>query len=62
MGECRANQYVNNSVVLRGAVVCHGWGQQKPCEHLEKCLADYNMKIIELKNGKRRIVRVKGES
>ena len=41
MGECKAENYTNNDVVLHGPLVCFGGYNCKPCKYLEECMREY---------------------
>lgn len=45
MGCCKANHFTTNIMVTHSAFVCFGGFGQTPCQYLQECMKEYNMKF-----------------
>jgi hypothetical protein len=44
MNECKAGVYKNNTIVTHAALMCWGGFGQPPCQYLEECAKENNLK------------------
>jgi hypothetical protein len=59
MNKCPAGHYIDNIVVLHGALLCCGGLGVERCKHYETCLNDHGIRLS--KNGRRIRIRKVGK-